>query len=125
MVAAMPHAGPTSAWTSHPIRTSGTARTGATGSTASTAAGGRVDDRLDPPVDAKHLLERFPEHLVASTPDEGVARAGVDQPDRQGVIVERGDLGVLAQHHPREASKVLHRFEDIRPHPADVGEAVA
>ncbi len=85
-------------------------------------AGAGVDDRLDAPVGPDDIDRGLPEHLVAATADERVARAGVGEPQRERVAVDRDDLAVLREVHPRQASAQLGGVDDVGPEAAYVDQ---
>ena len=82
-----------------------------------------VDQGLDLPVRTDDVDRRLPQDLVAPPAQEGVARAGVAEPEGQHVAVHRDDLGVLGQVHPRHPSPHLGRLDDVGPQPAYVDQA--
>src|SRR4051794_7965838 len=88
-----------------------------------TGLGGRGDDRLDAPVVPDHVDRGLTQDLLAAPAAEGVARPGVDEGDRQRLVVDGGDLGVLAEQDPRVAALELHRLEQVGPQPAHVDQA--
>ena len=96
------------------------------GSEAGSAPGcGRVDDRLDPPGLADHVDRGLTKDLLAPAAHERVAGAGVDQRDGERLVVDRGDLGVLAEQDPGVAALELDRVEQVGPEPADLDETEA
>ena len=70
-----------------------------------------------------HVDRGLAQDLLAATAAEGVAGPGVDERDRQRLVVDGGDLAVLAEQDPGVAALELHGLEQVGPQPAHV-EAV-
>ena len=83
---------------------------------------GRIHDRLDAPVVTDDVDGRLPQDLLAAAAGEGVAGTGVGQRDRQRLVVDRGDLRVLAEQDPGEAPLELDRLQDVRPQASHVDQ---
>src|SRR4051812_16123812 len=87
--------------------------------------GARVDDRLDLPGGADHVDRGLVQHLVAAAAHERVAGAGVRETERERGGVDRDDLAVLGEVHPRQPAAHLGRVDDVGPEPAYVDQTEA
>ncbi|MGX1270974.1 hypothetical protein RKD18_004168 [Streptomyces phaeoluteigriseus] len=109
------------------VRPAGAGRGGRTAEAAGRrgrgAAAGRVDERVDLPLDVEQFGQRLPQHVLAAAADEVVAGARVDEGDLEGGAVEARHLGVLAEEDPGEAAAVLDRLQDVGPERAGVEAA--
>jgi hypothetical protein len=91
-----------------------------TAARACARVGGRVYDCLHAAVDADRVDHRLAEDLVAAGPREALAGARVHQAERQRLVVDRDDLGVLTQHDPSEPPLGLHSLQHLRPQPPNI-----
>src|SRR6476469_4350653 len=79
---------------------------------------GRVDDRVDLPVDAEHLDQRLAHIvLVVAASQERVPQAGRAEAEREPPVRDALDLGVLADQGPGQPLEPGHHGEHLRPQP--------
>ena len=87
--------------------------------------GGRVDDRLDPPVVADHVDRGLAHDLLAAAAVKESRAPALTEARRQRLVVDRDHLGVLAEQDPGQPALSLTALEHVGPQPAYVDQGRA